>query len=384
MRNFIIFLVLGLVVMPAAAQRLASYDVQSAGAELAGRRCAPMGPAMAFTQPLPHPAPVGVQWFHGAIASANQTQRLYYANGPAGQGIQRLPWSLIGAAGAVPVSFAAPPGFNQITGMVVDPTDATGRRLYVIDGFSIVLYRAPGLGQPAALLGGPWAWPGAGGNSNLTGLTFDPWAGVVVATDQASRRWTFDPVTSTWAAGFVAPAVAVPMQATGIQMCLVSGATFISYAGGTVMNPDTGVVLAFPAAPGGGVRSHEGLTYFGQPVGLGGGIPGGPCLNIGQAPWEGNQAFELEIDPKGGGNVWVGIQTGPQSTPVQTPYGTLHIDPAQAMLIDLGNHTTTALVPLPLPTGALGTEAVIQAMVIRPNGEIQLSDGMWGQLFTLN
>lgn len=385
MRNSKLSLALFLValfVAPLSAQRLASYDVQSGGAELAGRRCPPMAPA-AFTAPLQHPAPAGLQWFHGAIAAANQTQRLYWCNGPAGQGILRLAFSLIGT-GVAPVSFPIPPVFNQVTGMVADPSDPQGRNLYVTDGNAVCLYRAPGGAAPAAMVAGPWAWPGVGGGTQITGLTYDVFNNRVVAVDNASNRYRFNPNTLTWT-GPVAPVGAVPAQATGIQICLVGGQHWVTYSNGVVMDPSTGMVIAFPAAPGGGIRHHQGLTYMGQAVWLGGGGPvGGLELNPVGGPWVGNQGFGFNVDPMGNGHVFMLIDVNGQANGVPAFGGIAYVDPQASHIIDLGSHDQPFLVPLPLPTSALGTTAVVQAAIMRQSGVIALSDAWEGQLYRLN
>lgn len=369
----------------ASAQRLASFDVSSGGAELAGRRCPPLAPA-AFTRNLPTAPAAGVMWFHGAVAAANQTQRLYWCNGTAAAGIQRLPISQVGAAGAVPLSFPIPPVYGQVTGMVVDPGDPQGRNLWVTNGNSICLYRAPGGAVGPALLGGPWIWPGAGGNTLLTGLSYDVFSGRIIAVDHASDRYTFDPITLTWG-GPLGLAVAVPGQATGIQVCLVGGAHFITYSNGTVMNPDTGLVLPFPPAPGGGVRGHQGLTYMGQAVLLGG-ASGGPGGGVGCEPsgnpWTGNQGFGFNVDPNGLGQVFLAVDINGQAASLPIGSGTAYIDPVSAVIIDLGSHDQPFLVPLPLPTGALGTSAVVQFGIVRPNGELVLSDAYQAEIYRQN
>ena len=42
------------------------------------------------------------------------------------------------------------------------------------------------------MVGGPWAWPGAGGATQLTGLTYNPFIARVVAVDTASNRFKGD------------------------------------------------------------------------------------------------------------------------------------------------------------------------------------------------
>lgn len=98
----------------------------------------------------------------------------------------------------------------------------------------------------------------------------------------------------------------------------------------------------------------------------------------------GNPNFALEVDPQGpAANVWLAIDVGPPAAPLNTPFGTLHVDPQEAVILNLGPTTAPALVPLPLPTGALGTSAVQQAVVLRPDGAVQLSFANWTHVWVV-
>ena len=253
------------------AQQLATFDpAATPNQEYAAAACGAAFGATAVDD-LVSPAPA-TDWWLGATTADNDNQRLYYTTGKPTHGIQRIAFADIGT-GAAPIVLPLPVGFNQVTGMVVDPTDTTGDTLFVTDGYVIAQYHAPS----ATIVAGPFPAP-VSGNNLLTGLGYNPFSG---------RLWTIDS-SSTMHSRFVTggawwlqtPAVAVPVRPTGISFCKISGGPpFASYWNGTVINVVTGTVMPFPPAPA-GIRHHRGLTFIGKEVNLGGSA-GGPE----QVPW---------------------------------------------------------------------------------------------------
>jgi hypothetical protein len=221
------------------------------------------------------------------------------------------------------------------------------------------------------------------GATQLTGLTFNPFSNLVVAVDDASNRYTFDPATFAWSAS-LPPVFAPPPQATGTQICLASARTFVTYHNGDVRDIATGMLLPFPPNPG-GVRQHQGLTYMGTPVWIGGGGNGGGFDPVG-CPWAGNLGFGFQVNLQGssGGRVFVVIDVGGQGAPITLGSSTAFVNPSTSTILDLGNQAQSFLVPLPIPEAALGSTAVIQAAILRPDGSLEMLDAWQGQVFKLN
>ncbi|MAG55473.1 MAG: hypothetical protein CMJ83_04200 [Planctomycetes bacterium] len=376
---FIILSALVLVTV-SPAQRLASYDHTAFPQELAASRCPPLAPAP-ITRHLVHPIPPAHSWWFGAIAADNVNQALHYCDGHPASGIQRASYASIAAGGGAPFTYNTPPGFNQVTGMVVDNTTApSGRVLWISDGFSIVQYQTPTVAFTNGLvLNGPfnWAAPAACG-TRLTGLTYDPWNNVIIAIDDGSCLHTFDPVALVWT-GVVPPAVGVPNQATGVQICLATGGTFATYTNGMCRSPLTGANVPLPPAPGGAIRRHHGLTFFGQPVVLPG-LSGGPGLELIGTPWVGNSGFGLAVAPTATGQVMLGIDLGANEGFAVTSFGVVHIDPQAAIILDLGAINGPVFLPLSLVGVPPGIGLTFQALGITASGAA-LSDGLWMQTF---
>lgn len=244
----------------ATGQRLATYDPASLR-EFATSACAPAPTVTRTRNLLTRPPAMLMQ--SGAIAADNVHRMLFTTTGYPADGIDAVAFPFIGT-GTIAANYPAPPGFNQITGMVVDPLDPTGASLIVTDGYTIAPYDY----AAGALLLPPQPVPIPGGTT-VTGLDFDVWTNdlVVVLNNATIMRvpigggpWTTQP-----------PAVAVPPYATGIAVCRNMPSTpMVSFFNGAVMNPQTGAVQPFPPSGLFGPRRHRGMTFFARPVFLGG------------------------------------------------------------------------------------------------------------------
>ena len=120
----------------AIGQRLATYDPASIR-EFATSTCAP-APTTLRTQNLMARTPAMLMQ-SGAIAADNTHRMLFTTTGFPADGIDAVRFVNIGT-GTIAANYPAPPGFNQITGMVVDPLDPTGNSLIVSDGYTIAPY----------------------------------------------------------------------------------------------------------------------------------------------------------------------------------------------------------------------------------------------------
>jgi hypothetical protein len=244
----------------ATGQRLATYDPASIR-EFATSACAP-APTTLRTQNLMARTPAMLMQ-SGAIAADNTHRMLFTTTGFPADGIDAVRFVNIGT-GTILANYPAPPGFNQITGMVVDPLDPTGNSLIVSDGYTIAPYDY----AAGVLLQTPQPVPMPAGKT-VTGLDFDIWNNdlVVVLNDATIMRvpistgpWTTQP-----------PAVGVPPLATGIAVCRnMPSSPMVSFFDGTVMDPQTGTVQPFPSSGIFGPRRHRGMTFFARPVFLGG------------------------------------------------------------------------------------------------------------------
>lgn len=358
------------LVAGSAAQQLASYDPAAVPVqEFAAVSCATM---VGYTDDLISPAPAGT-WFVGATAADNLNQTLYYATGRPADGILRIAFSDIGAFVA-PSVFALPPGLNQLTGMVVDPTVAGGDVLYVTDGYSIGRYDVTA-GAWVSVLG---ASPAPAANY-LTGLAYDPFTSQIFAVDDASTIYSRSLSGGAWSAP-VFPAAAVPSRPTGIAFCRTApGTPSVSYWNGVVMDPATGVVTPFPAAPG-GVRHHRGLTFMGKATNLGGsGDPQVHPILRPQGPFfAGSANFNLVVESPQLGVLFHAVAAQFAATPnsgVVLPGigGQLMIDPAQAIMLGIGSGTTH--LPLSLVGVPPGIGLTFQAAATT-GSRVELSDGI--------
>ncbi len=308
----------------------------------------PPAPAIGWSAALVSP-PSAATWWAGANAADNVNQRYYYTTGNPADGIQRIPFGAIGT-GAPPVNFLAPAGFNQITGMVVDPGFASGDVLLITDGFIVLRYHAP----TAAIIGGPWAGPVPVGNA-LTGLAHNPFNNRLYAIDDSSAMWSRPLGGGPWA-GPVLAAVPVPVRATGVVFCQTApGAPFASYFNGIVMRPATGLMVPFPPA-GAGIRHHRGLTFIALPVGLGGG--GDPLwrprVDIGNGFAVGSTSTTIELIGPGAPMVLL-VDLAPVFAPgiaIPGVGGLLMVSPATSISAGFGAGTHSIPLSLvPLPTG---------------------------------
>ncbi len=327
------------------AQRLGTYD-PTVGLELAMANCAP-APAGAVVRNLPHPIAGPSIWQDGAMAADNVHRRLYYCNGIATEHIQRLAFSGIGGAGPA-FDFLQPPGFNHTTGMADDPSVATGA-LWVTDGQLLVHYLVPAAaGTAGVITAGPFAYPNVASGILLTGLARNPFDGMIYAVDENSDLWIFDPMAMIWMAAPLVSPIVLPAQATGVEFCHVApGTTWISYAGGQVLEFMTGA--AFPAFP---VRSHRGSAFLGIPAYLGGGGgAGAPVISFGSVPYAGSPLCTVTVNATGVGLVYLGASLpGFAGLPLGAS-GTLMLDPASLVL--LGPAASPLTISFNLPAGAI-------------------------------
>lgn len=346
----------------ATAQQLATYDPAAApNQEYAAVACGP-APAIATVDDLVSPPPAA-QWWLGATAADNKKQRLYYTTGWPAAGIQRVPFAAIGT-GALPTVFSAPAGFNQITGLAVDPSDVTGDTVFVTDGFVIAQYHAPS----ATIVAGPFPAPLVGANP-ITGLGINPFSGRLWTIDENSTMHSRLVTGGPWM--LQTPAVAVPVRATGISFCKVSGGPpFASYWNGTVGNVVTGANVPFPGAPA-GTRHHRGLTFVGRAIKLGGGAGGSstpPWIEVPNGFEVGNATAAVVVDNPTPIGV-LGVDLAPMFGPgISVPgiAGTLMLNPATTVTVPLGPGSNT--VPLGLVGVPPGIGLTFQAVGLDVGG----------------
>jgi hypothetical protein len=337
------------------AQQLASYD-PGAGPdqEFAAAACPPASGTT--VDDLVSRAPAG-HWFAGAIAADTNTGKLYYATGRAADGIQLIAFRDIGT-GAMPTTFATPPGFFHLTDMVVDPRDATAERLFVTDGYYIGLYHAPS----ATFVGPLMVAPVAPGHF-VTGLGYDPFGDRLVLVDNESVIWARPLNTQGGWAGPLLPQVAVPGYATGIAFCRTApNEVFVSYFHGQVMNPQTGAVLQFPDDHG-NTRHHRGLTFMGVAQQRPGCVPPPPWvprLDLPNGFESGNANALIQVDAQG--PTIVALCLGGGLAPITVPgllNGSLWVDPAACTTVVVGAGSTS--LPLSLVNVPAGIAMTCQA-----------------------
>jgi len=353
-----------LLAASATGQRLATYD-PGRPLEFATSSCS-TAPSYQSRQNLatrtPAPLPRA-----GAVAADNVNRRLFTTTGFPADGIDVLPFLAIGT-GAPPVNYPAPPGFNQVTGMCIDPINPSGTDLLVTDGYSMAPYNyASGTfvlpPQPIPLPAGTTA----------TGLCFDVWTHdiVVVCNDAtilrvpaASGPWTVQP-----------PAVPVPPLATGVAVCASSPSTpMVSFFDGTVMDPQTGAVHPFPGAALGAVRRHRGMTFFARPVWLGGkGTLLAPELKVQGSYQAGSMDCRIETENVQG-PVLIAVDLAAGMVPIAGHPkidGTLLINPATSVTAVFP--PGLRYLPLDLTNAPAGASMVAQASTIA-GGQFHMSD----------
>ncbi len=341
------------------AQQLATFDPSALpNQEFAAVACPPAPPS-AWTAQLVTP-PSAVNWWSGAIAGDNKNQRLYHTTGFAPDGIQRLPYGAIGT-GAAPTNFLAPPGFNQVTGMVVDPSVTSGDVLFVTDGFAMVRYHAPS----GTIMAGPFAGPAPVGNF-LTGMAHNPFNNRVYVIDDASAVWSRALGGGPWV-GPVGPGFAPPGRATGISFCkTMPGAPIASYWGGLVLDLNTGANHPFPGAPA-GIRHHRGLTFVAIPLILGGsGFGPPPVVEIENGFASGSNGTVVVVSSTG--PAILAVDLVPTFGPgLNHPFvdGILMVNPATMFTLSLGAGNTT--IPLGLVGVPPGIGLTFQAIGLTPN-----------------
>lgn len=327
-----------------AAQQLATYDpAATPDQEYAASPCA--GPGQMVVADLVS-RPASSEWWRGAIAADNHNQWLYYATGNPAHGIQRVSFAGIGT-GILPTTFATPPGFNQITGMVVDPSDSLGDTLFITNGEYIAQYHAPS----GTYVEGPFAKPIESGL--ITGLGINPFSGRLWTVDSSTTMQSRFVTGGHWSAPQV-PAVAVPIRATGISFCNTEGtAPYVSYWDGTVLNVQTGATIPFLSAYG-SVRHHRGLAFVGivtTLIGSGGGGGGGgsstgsqedPRVRVENGFMAGNDDTRIAVDSPLG-IALLGIDFNPTlPSGISLPgfSGLLLLNPASTVLQLVGPGTT--------------------------------------------
>ena len=211
----------------ATGQRLATYDPGSLR-EFATSACPPALPIMR-TQNLQPRTPAAFNRA-GAIAADNVNRVLFTTTGWPADGIDAVPFINIGTSSGT-TNYPAPPGFNQITGMVLDPIHPGGTTLIVTDGYSLGPYDCA---TGSFLL--PLSPIPLPAGTSATGLDVDVWNNdlVVVLNDATILRvpigggpWSTQP-----------PAFTMLSNATGVAICRnMPSSPMVSYFNGTVMDP---------------------------------------------------------------------------------------------------------------------------------------------------
>ncbi|MEC7583339.1 MAG: hypothetical protein VYE77_03400 [Planctomycetota bacterium] len=359
----------GIFVASATSQRLATYD-PAAFREFATGACASTHMLQSTAQ-LWARTP-STQNSAGAIAADNQRRRLFTTTGFPADGIDQIRFADIGT-GTAPINHAAPPGFNQVTAMVVDPLEPNGSALIVSDGFTIAPYDY----AAGVFIVPPQAVPIPAGRT-ITGLDFDVWTHdlLVVCDDATILR---NPIGGgPWST--YPPAVSVPPLATGIAICRsMMSSPVVSFFNGTVMNPQTGAVVPFPGAPLTGGRKHRGMTFFARPVLLGGrGLGLAPQITVRGSYQVGSNDCRIETE-SGAGLVVVAIDIAPTMTagpalPVLD--GTLFFNPATSITSVFAPGVSS--LPLDLTHAPAGVGLVTQAAALG-NNVFHLSDALFFQ-----
>lgn len=358
-----------LLVAGATAQKIASYDpAAGAGAEYAAVACDPL-PPLPVVDGLNGP-PAAATWWFGAIAADNRNERLYSTTGFAPNGIQARPFADIGS-GAVPFTFPAPPGFNQISAMVMDPRFPAGDRMFVSDGFVIAEYHLP----TATILA---VDPSPAGTATFTtGLAWDPFNDRIMLVDANSNLYWKSILGGPWN-GPIPPIVATPARATGLAFCQTKNdKPWVSYFGGAVLEPQSGNVLPFPGAPA-GPRRHRGLTLIGRTSSLGGaGLPAlAPTVEVQNGFWSDDPATQVDVNT--GGLTFLLLDIAPTFAPVPvaapfTIHGTVYVSPATSASVVFGPGGGT--LPLSLVGVPPGVGLTFQAAALI-GGNIEMSDAV--------
>lgn len=352
----------------ATSQRLATYD-PALPREFATSACAP-APAVTGTRNLAARTPAMLIQ-SGAIAADNVHRILFTTTGFPADGIDAIPFLSIGT-GSAPANYAAPPGFNQVTGMVVDPIDPSGGSLIVTDGYSLGSYDY----AAGVYLQTPQSIPMPAGRM-ATGLDFDVWTNdlVVVLNDATIMRvpissgpWTTQP-----------PTVPVPPFATGIAVCRnVPGAPMVSFFNGTVMDPQTGATQPFPGGGIFGPRRHRGMTFYARPVLLGGkGLAMSPEVEVLGSYQSGSNSCIVDVTSAVPTLLVIDIAPMMVARPgLPMIDGTLLIDPGTSVTTMLmpGRHQ----MPLDLSNVPAGAKVVVQAAALG-NGTLHMSDAQFFQ-----
>lgn len=356
----------GLFSAAAMSQRLATYDPGSFR-ELATSACRPAPPMIAARNLYPRtPATLNLA---GAVAADNTRRLLFSTSGWPADGIDEVAFSGIGT-GTLAFNYAAPPGFNQVTGMVVDPLDATGQTLIVTDGYVLAPYQY-GSGTYSST---PQPIPLPAGRT-ATGLDYDVWTNdiVVVLDDATIMRvsvyggpWTIQP-----------PLFAAPSVATGVAICRNAPSTpMVSYFGGAVLDPMTGASQPFLT---GGLmfpRRHRGMTFLATPVMLGGGgIASTPKVEILGSFQAGSLSCSVEVDSADA--TLLAIDLAPTSTGISgLPMldGTLFVNPATSVTVLLPAGQSSF--QLDLGNATAGTSVAVQAASLG-GGLFHMSDALF-------
>ena len=358
----------GIFAASATCQRLATYD-PAAVLEFATSAC-----GSSFTQQsrqnLATRSP-SLQDRAGAVAADNVHRRLFTTTGYPADGIDAIPFLAIGA-GAPPVQYAAPPGFNQVTAMMLDPIDPSGSTLIVSDGFTIAPYDY----AAGAFVIAPKSVPVPPGRM-VTGLDFDVWTHdlLVVCDDATILR---NPIGGgPWTT--IPPAVAVPPLATGIAVCRSAvSSPMVSFFDGTVMDPQTGAVHPFPGAPlaASGVRQHRGMTFFARPAFLGGrGAMFAPTIQVQGSFQAGSADCRIETE-NAQGPVLIAVDVAPTMTPfpaIPMIDGTLLVNPATSVMGLFA--PGLRYLPLDLTEAPVSASVVAQAASLG-NGVFHMSDAV--------
>ena len=359
----------GLLAASAASQHLGTYD-PAALREFATSACAP-APALMNTHNLFPRAP-SPNLRGGAVAADNVHRRLFTATGNPADGIDAVNFAAIGT-GALVANFSAPPGFNQITGMALDPIDPSGNTLLVTDGFVLVPYDY----ASGTFVLAPAPIPAPPGTT-VTGLDYDVWTNDIIAVCNDATVLRVPVGGGPWTT--IAPTVPVPPLATGLAVCRnVAGNPMVSFLNGVVMDPQTGATQPFPTSPPFGVRRHRGLTFFARPVFLGGkGSILTPSINIAGNYQAGSMDCQIEA-ANAQGPILIAVDLAPQMNGIAgVPMldGTLLVNPATSIskLFLPGFR----YLPLDLTNAPVGAAMVAQAATLGA-GVFHMSDALFFQ-----
>ena len=353
----------GIFAASATGQHLATYDPGSIR-EFATSACPPAAPIMR-TQNLQPRTPATLNRA-GAIAADNVNRRLFTTTGWPADGIDAVAFSNIGASVGT-TNYAAPPGLNQITGMVLDPMHPGGNTLIMTDGYSLGPYDVTTGAFVMPL--SPIPLPAG---SSATGLDIDVWTNdlVVVLNDATILRvpltggpWSTQP-----------PAFTVPSVATGVAICRnMPSSPMVSYFNGTVMDPMTGNMQPFPSSSLFGPRHHRGMTFFAQPVVLGGqGNMLTPSVNVLGSYHAGSLDCRIEVDSAS----WTMLALDSAATMTPLPGlpmidGALFLNPATSFKVLFSAGVNE--LPLNLSNVTAGVSLTIQAAAFG-QGALHLSD----------